>query len=501
VRSATPPDHDQPVSAIETHISTVFFTATRAYKLLKPITTSFLDHVDLESRLRAVTREYDLNRRMAPDVYLGTSDLHENGVLVDRVLIMRRLPSARRLSNLVDDADFLDHLRHIAHAVAAFHASIPVINTPHTMTTAPGLLSLWVSSFDDIEPSVGDVIDRDEFESVRQLSTEFLEHSDGLFERRRRSGMIRDVHGDLIAEDIFMLDDGPRILDCIAFDDDYRISDVLADIAFLVMDVERLSGPAAASELMRWYCEFSGEHHPSSLAHHYVAYRAHVRAKVALLRVRQGDSGAGDRARTLHAQALAHLEVARRRVVLVGGGPGAGKTTIANALADRLGWSVIDSDTLRKDLRGIDHDDHDVEEHLDLYDDATTAATYSRLCEHAEALLGAGESVVIDATWTDEAHRVQARASAERYGAEVIELECRVDPVVARHRIAERRRRGRTASDATVELVDDMTGRRHPWPRAVVLDTAGSLEDVVAEAARLAEHGGRLIVERRALEP
>lgn len=475
---------DDAVLAIETHISTVFFTATRAYKLLKPLRTGFLDHVDVDDRVRAVSREYELNRRLAPDVYLGTSDLHEDGVLADRVLIMRRLPATRRLSHLVDDPGFLDHLRRIAHVVAAFHASIPVVGDPYPMATAEGLSSLWDSSFNEIEPSVGDVIERAEFERVRRLATDYLQHSDELFEQRRRSGMVRDVHGDLIAEDIFMLDDGPRILDCVAFDDDYRISDVLADIAFLVMDVERLSGPDAAFRLMRWYCDFSGEHHPESLAHHYVAYRAHVRAKIALLRVRQGDLDAADRARALHAQALDHLEVSRRRVVLIGGGPGAGKTTLANAIAERLNWSVIDSDTLRKDLHGIDYDDHDVEKHPDLYDDATTTATYNRLCEHAAALLRAGESVVIDATWSDEAQRARARDVARRHGAEVTEFECRLDPAIARQRIAERRRRGQSASDATIELVETMTERRHPWPTAILLDTTHSPDDALAEAVR-----------------
>ncbi|MEX2626407.1 MAG: AAA family ATPase [Ilumatobacteraceae bacterium] len=477
-------DQTEAVSAVETHISFVFMTATRAYKLLKPLRTGFLDHEDLDRRLAAVTREYELNRRLAPDVYLGTSDLHEHGQVTDRMLVMRRLPSARRLSNLVDDPEFLEHLRQIARTVAAFHASVDAIDESYTMASASGLMSLWASSFDDIEPSVGDVIERDEFERVNRLATEYLAHADELFEQRRRSGMVRDVHGDLTAGDIYVLDDGPRILDCIAFDDDYRISDVLADIAFLVMDVERLSGPAAAAALMRWYCEFSGEHHPGSLAHHYVAYRAHVRAKVALLRARQGDADASDLARSLHTQALDHLELGQRRMVLVGGGPGTGKSTLARMIADRLDWSVIDSDTLRKDLRGVDHDDHDVEQHPDLYDDATTDATYAQLCEHAAALLRAGESVVLDATWSDSAQRAAAHEVAQRHGAELSEIECQLDPETARHRIAERRRRERSASDATSDMVSAMAEHRHPWPAAARIDTSGPPDDVAAEAVR-----------------
>jgi aminoglycoside phosphotransferase family enzyme/predicted kinase len=476
------------IQAIETHISMLFFTPDRVFKLLKPLHLGFLDHRDARRRMEAVTSEFLLNRRIAPDVYLGTSDVIENGEPVDRLLVMRRLPAERCLSRLTDAPDFDDHLRRIARTVAAFHASLDVVTAPFPMTTASGLADLWTSSFDEIEPSVGTVIDRDEFDRARQLAITYLEHSGPLFEHRRDGGMIRDGHGDLIADDIFMLDDGPRILDCIAFDDDYRISDVLADIAFLVMDVERLAGPGPAQRLMNWYCELSGEHHPTSLAHHYVAYRAHVRAKVAVIRHRQGDSSAIGLARTHHRQAVDHLDRSRRRVVLVGGGPGTGKTTVANEIADRFNWSVVDSDTLRKDLRGIDHNDHDVDRHPDLYDRATTSETYSLLCAQADVLLAAGESVVLDATWIDDDHRMMARAMAQRHGAELVEFECRLDPAIARQRIIERA--WNDASDATPELVDEMARRRHPWPTAHELNTALTAGEVIGRAVEALRTSG-----------
>lgn len=479
----------EPVTATETHISILFFGPDRVYKFLKPVTTGFLDHSTVERRLAAVTAEYHLNRRFAPDVYLGTSDLYERGELTDRVLIMRRLPADRRLSLLVESPDFGDHVRRVAHKIAAFHAAAPVTTDPYPMTTASGLLELWESSFTEIEPSVGSVIDADEFNRVRHLARRYLDHAEPLFGQRRRAGQMRDGHGDLTAEDIFVLDDGLRILDCLAFDDDYRISDVLADIAFLVMDIERLAGATLARELLAHYCEFVDEHHPSSLAHHYVAYRAHVRAKVALLRLRQGDEPSRDLAVHYHQQAAGNLERARRRLVMVGGGPGTGKTTVSRRLADLFNFAVIDSDTLRKDLRGVDHDDHRVDRHPELYGSEATADTYARLIAHAGVLLESGESVIVDATWSDADHRAVARAVADRHGADVVELECRLDPDVARDRIAKRRSTSRDASDATPDLVSQMAIRRQPWPNAKPLDTSRRLDDVVDEAARAISSG------------
>lgn len=470
------------VDARETHISVLYFGADRVYKLLKPVRTAYLDHSTADRRIRAIAAELELNRRFSPDVYLGTADIREGDELVDAALVMRRLPDARRLPALLDGPLADDHLRQVAHRIAAVHASAAPAAAGHPMTTAAGLLALWESSFTDIAPHVGSVIEPDEFDRVQHLARTYLAHSTWLFDDRRRRGLMRDGHGDLTAEDIFMLDDGPRILDCLAFDEDLRISDVLADIAFLVMDVERLTDAERARRLLRYYCELTDEHHPASLAHHYVGYRAHVRAKVALLRHAQGDAGSAGAAVRYHQQALDHLGRARRRLVLVGGGPGTGKTTVARAVADAMNWAVVDSDTLRKDLRRIDHGDHHVERHPDLYDRATTDATYAGLCREAGVLLRSGESVVVDATWADASHRQLARQVALEQGAELVALECRLSPDTASDRIRARLERDDDASDATPEIVASLFGLRQAWPEAHVVRTEGLEVAVVAEA-------------------
>jgi aminoglycoside phosphotransferase family enzyme/predicted kinase len=460
---------------VETHISRLFFTPTRVYKLLKPIRTGFLDHTDPARRVVAAAAELELNRRLAPDVYLGEGDLREGNELTDRMIVMRRLPDDRRLSALVGTPEFASHLRSVAKSVASFHARLPPVAEPVPLSTAEGLARFWRSSIDDMSPSVGELFEPDEFDDVTRLSLDFLKHHAELFDLRRAAGFIRDGHGDLIAHDIFVLDDGPRILDCLAFDAEYRVSDVLADIGFLVMDVERLAGWAAARYLMACYCEFSNEHHPSSLAHHYVAYRAHVRAKVATLRWTQGDAAAADEARRHHAQAHDHLRRARTTMMLLGGGPGTGKTTLADALSGELGWPTLDSDTLRKDLCGIDHCDHRVALHPNLYSPVNTEETYRRLIERAGSVLAAGESVIVDATWASARHRALARRAATEAGARVVEVECRLDPDTTVERILWRQRFGQDASDATASLVGEA---RDPWPAAIQLDTTGPVEDV-----------------------
>ena len=160
----------------ETHISLVFFTADRAFKLLKPVRTSFLDHTDPADRMRAIDRERRLNARLAPDVYLGTADIVENHDVVDRMLVMRRMPADRRLSTLLRDGvprngratnGDLEPLRAVARAVASFHARVGPHPDVTLMASADGLGSLWESSFADLEQDIGEVISVADFERAR----------------------------------------------------------------------------------------------------------------------------------------------------------------------------------------------------------------------------------------------------------------------------------------------------------------------------------------------
>ena len=172
---------------------------------------------------------------------------------------------------------------------------------------------------------------------VEALTLEFLDGRADLFAARVDAGRIVDGHGDLMADDIYCLSDGPRILDCIEFDDRLRWLDQLDDAAFLAMDLEYLGATDLARAFLDWYAEFAADPAPVTLRHHFVAYRAFVRAKVACLRYLQGEDSARDEAQRHATLALAHLRAGGSRLVVVGGLPGTGKSTLSGALADALG--------------------------------------------------------------------------------------------------------------------------------------------------------------------
>lgn len=469
------------VAVRETHSGAVFLVGDRAYKLKKPVDLGFLDFRDAQVRRACCRREVELNRRLAPDVYLGVTELAEPGVQVgEPLVVMRRMPDERRLATLVRArAPVADVVIRIARIMAAFHAAAtrsPAISEQGTRDAIEGR---WRAGFDQVAPLAAATVGEQPLAEIGQLVGEFLSGRESLFARRIAAGRIVDGHGDLLGDDIFSLDDGPRILDCLDFDDRLRYVDGLDDICFLAMDLERLGAPELGRLLVRHYAEFAGDPAPQSLRHHFTAYRAFVRARVTCLRHVQGDVAAAGRSRQYAGIAARHLRAGVVRMILVGGLPGAGKSTIGGLVADRIGAVLLRTDRLRKEQAGIRPLTNAGQPYRrGLYDAEHSDRAYAELLRRAERLLGAGESVVLDASWTDRAQRARATFTAERAGARLNQIECWAPPEVRRRRLATR---SPGISDADQAIAERMSADADPWPAASRLTTVGTPPDCVQE--------------------
>jgi predicted kinase len=225
------------------------------------------------------------------------------------------------------------------------------------------------------------------------------------------------------------------------------------------------------------------------LHHHYVAYRAVVRAKVAGLRHDQGDPGAAPEVIALTELALHHLRAADVRLVLVGGLPGTGKSTVARGLADRFGATVLSSDRIRKEQAGRDPESRATADYGEgIYTPAHTDRVYTELLHRATELLGRGETVVLDASWTSAAHRARAAEVAGATSSTLVQLRCDADPGTARRRILTR---VGGASDATAPVAAAMTLAADPWPAATTVPTGGLPAQAVERAAAVWRGSGR----------
>jgi aminoglycoside phosphotransferase family enzyme/predicted kinase len=471
----------------ETHVGVVILLGDRAYKTKKPVRTDFLDFSTLELRRRALARELELNRRLAPDVYLGLGQLTDPDGVSEPLLAMLRMPADRRLATLARSGEALiQPIRALARLLAAFHASAHRSDPIDACGRRDALRRRWDDNVEQSDRFRGTVLDESCFDEATELYRRFLDGREPLFTDRVARGRIVDGHGDLIADDIFCLDDGPRVLDCLEFDDSLRFVDALDDIAFLAMDLERLGRPELAEHLLGCYLEFSADSAPRSLWHHYIAYRAFVRAKVACLRHEQGRDEAGAEAAVLLRMCVAHLRSGRVRLALVGGLPGTGKTTVAGALADQVGAVLISSDRIRKETAGLDPMTPATTGFgAGLYRPEHTDAVYEELLHRAGALLARGESVVLDASWTAQRHRSAAAALAEKARADLVPLECRTSAETAARRI---RSRSGTPSDATVEIARAMAAVAQPWTGATVLSTSAAVSESLSAALAAWHH-------------
>lgn len=474
---------DMAAEVHETHTGVVILFGDKAYKAKKPVVTDFLDFSSAGRREQVCAREVELNSRLAPDAYLGVAHLQGAGHdAPEPVVVMRRYPDRYRLRSMVARGEPTEHhLTMLAGLLARFHATAHRSTAVDACATAAAVGARWAENLDELDRHTGTVVDADDVDEIRRLSTRYLDGRTALFEGRIADRRIVDGHGDLMADDIFCTPDGPVPLDCLEFDDHLRFVDGIDDAAFLAMDLEFLGRRDLADHFLTQYRGLAGDTAPRSLIDFYIAYRAVVRAKVDCIRVGQGHPGAAADARWHLDLAADHLRAATVRLVLVGGGPGTGKTTLSGALGGSVGAHVISTDEVRRELQrsGTVHGDAGA---LDdgLYSPANVALVYDTVLRRAAVLLSHGESVILDGTWRDPLHRRAAQDCAERTSAVLVELACETSLSAAQNRIETR---SSTTSDATPQIAADITAA--VWSGAHRVDTGRPLADSLAEAQQI----------------
>lgn len=476
----------EPPEVHETHTGMVVLIGDRAYKGKKPVVTDFLDFGTVRRREEACQREVELNSRLAPDSYLGIAHLTDPaGGQPEPVIVMRRYRDSCRLASMVRRGEPVeDDLSAIAVVLARFHSDAARSRKIDDCAKIPPISARWRENLAELQHHAPTVVASQPLAELQRLAMQFIEGRAALFAGRITDRRIVDGHGDLIADDIFCLPDGPVLLDCLEFDHKLRFVDGLDDAAFLAMDLEFLGRPDLAESFLDRYRHLAADPAPASLAHFYIAYRAVVRAEVDCIRVSQGNcaTAAFDARRHLEL-ALQHLRAGTVRLMLVGGGPGTGKTTLARALGERTGAVVISSDDVRRELQA--HGDLEGAAgtyNAGLYSPEQTDAVYATMLRRARLLLAGGRSVILDGSWRDPQQRARAKAMACQESCPTVELVCAVPLEEAMARIASR---GDTTSDATPQIASEIAHDGDSWAGAHHIDTGRPLGATVADAHEL----------------
>lgn len=479
----------------ETHGSWVFVAGERALKVKKPVVLPFLDYGTRERRGAMCREEVRVNRRLAPDVYLGTVGVvrrADGSVAIDPDdeafdaepgVLMRRFDERDTLAARLETGRATPmQLRAVGARLAAFHAE-------HCCPEQAGaalasLRDAIRTTLDDLEDA-GDVL-ADAPATVTRLrgTMEALLHARRaeLMDRGRR-GLVADGHGDLRAEHV-LLTDPVQVVDAVEFDPALRLADVACDLGFLVMDLEGRGVPDLAAALVAGYREGGGDPGDDALLAMMGCYRALVRAKVDVVRARQGESRSARAARGRLAQAVGLAWRARgAQLLAVCGPPATGKSTLAHAICEESDMVRVSSDRIRKARAGVAPGERAP---ASAYTRSATLATYRAVGEHAAAALATGRGAVIDATLGDAEARDALRDGLGRAAKRLRVVECRATLSEAVRRAAQREA---GESDATPEIAaalgaawdppDEVPAERHLVVRADRA-TAAVLGDVWA---------------------
>jgi len=486
----------------DTHAAMVFLAGTRAYKVKRAVSYPYLDFGTLERRIAVCRAEIARNRRTAPALYLGLCPIRQGGDgalylgnliaepesgdalagddLVEVAVVMRRFDQAALLANVHARGELTPGLLDaLADHIAAFHDSAEgVARDPvagHRTEVADNTADLRR------HPGIFDA------EAVTDLDARANAALDGLaplLAERAAAGCVRRCHGDLHLANIVLWDGQPTLFDAIEFNDALAEIDVLYDLAFLLMDLDRRGARAAANRVLNLYMGARDDLEGLAALPFYLSLRAAIRAKVgatALATVTDPGAYAAQvgRVRAYFDAARAYLAPAAPVLIAVGGVSGTGKTTVARALAPEIGASpgalVIRSDVERKRLFGVGETERLPES---AYQGGANARVYDRIMGRAHRGLAAGRSVVLEATFLRREDRARVRKLAGSAGVAFVPVWLSAPAETLKQRVDARTA---DASDATSDVVAAQLERapsgQIPWPG---VDASGAVVDVVA---------------------
>jgi aminoglycoside phosphotransferase family enzyme/predicted kinase len=466
---------------IETHISAIFVGRETAWKMKKAVALGFLDFSSLAARAHFCRRELELNQPAAPGIYRDVvaitrapdGRLREggDGAVEEWVLRMAPIPAGDFLDAVAArgplDGRLLDAL---GDAVFALHQAAPLVEGLDARAAMAFVLG------GNLRAARNAGLREEAITPLAAALQAALARLAPALTARAAKGRIRRCHGDLHLGNLCLWQGKPTPFDALEFDEALARIDTGYDLAFLLMDLDRLAGRAAANRVLNRYLLRSGDYGLLGPLPLWLALRALVRAHVQAARGRDG-------APLLHA-AQAYLAPAPARLMAVGGLQGTGKSTLARGLTPALGAApgavLLRSDELRKRHFGL------VPEATlppEAYSEAISAAIHEELFMIAEAALRQGHAVALDAMFLDAGHRHKAAQIAARVGVSFHGFWLEAPMEILKSRILARRG---DASDATIAVLE-RSAQSDPgaidWCR---LDAAGDALGAARQALGMA---------------
>ncbi len=407
-------------TVIETHLSLVFLNQQHAYKLKKAITLPFVDFSQIRQRHHYCKEELKLNRRTAPDIYLEVLTIYRNtkgklsfkaikdSEVVDAVLKMQRFDSDNLLSKLAQQKQLTQKMMtDLAHDLANFHQQAAVSTAHQGVKLISDIIELNQQS----EETVNQVLGHKKMSELNQLLIKDIQQHSTILNTRAANGKVRHCHGDLHLNNICLWHQVPTPFDCLEFNQSMATTDVLYDLAFLLMDLWHYQQYDLANWLMNRYMEQNDESDSLVLLPLFMSLRASIRAMViatqaAHTSVTTATTKYCRQAEDFLTLAISLLKRPKAQLVAIGGLSGSGKSTLATAIAPYIGTApgalVLSTDRIRKRLFNVSS-----EEKLpaDTYTKANSQLVYRIQSELSTHILQTGHSAIADGVFSKQWER------------------------------------------------------------------------------------------------
>ncbi|WP_106476794.1 bifunctional aminoglycoside phosphotransferase/ATP-binding protein [Phytohalomonas tamaricis] len=475
--------YDHPVAGLEireTHISWVVLTGQYAYKIKKPLDFGFLDFSTLAKRKHFCEEEVRLNARLADNLYVETvpitgtpeqPQMGGKGEPFEYAVRMRQFDNTCLFSSMQATGQLTQSLMDdLVGQLVAFHQNADQVDETSSFGSPAAVHAPVKENFEQLRPLLDDAEDIRRLNALETWADEAFARLSPEMARRQRDGFIRETHGDVHLGNAVMHDGRALIFDCIEFNDNFRWNDVCCELAFLLMDLEARGEQGLAHHVLDRYLERSGDYRLVRLLPYYKAYRAMVRAKVAMLRLQQPGLHPADRDAVLSdyrryvGLAERYSEIHFPYLLISVGVSGSGKSRFTEQVVRQLGGVRIRSDVERKRLFGLDAlGESSSSVDSGIYTSEATERTYERLAELTGMLLESGYSVSVDATCLKRAQRDRLRHEAEIRGLPSMLISFEADEQTLKARIKKRSLKRDEVSEAGLEVLERQLASREPF--------------------------------------
>ena len=457
----------------ETYISWLFFTGDYAYKIKRPVKFSYLDFSSLPKRKYFLEEELRLNRRISRDIYLDVVPIIKRGSrikilessifslppkakIIDYALKMREIPEKYYMPVLIKRGKIRKYqIDKIAKIVADFHKKVGLVPELKKLDFLKIVEKNWEENFKNVKNFIGETIRKPIFYFIKRKVKSFLKENKKLLKERQKSGKIKDCHGDLHANNIFITPSKVQIIDCIEFNKRLRFGDAVSDVAFLSMDLEFLNREDLADYFVKRYIFWSKDAAILKFLDFYKCYFAFVKDKVASFSLKTLDNPEekkkeAERYFSLAFKHTVNFSKSPPFLIVIYGNIGTGKSYLAKHLQALTGFSCLQSDIIRKKTFRIPPFSHKKGKiNQGVYDKETIRRVYEKMIDAAFSLLSKNKSVILDATFAKKIFRDKIIVLAKKIKVPYIFIECQLSEKIILERL-KKRKKEKEVSDADI---------------------------------------------------